>query len=51
MAELRDEAAKVVQQRAMQIGLGVAVGQSQELEAVGVLELVLRGGMDLCHRR
>jgi hypothetical protein len=38
LAEFRDESAKVVEQSAVQVGLGVAVGQTEELEAVGILD-------------
>jgi len=49
-AELGDEAAEVAEQRAMEIGLGVTVVQLEELQVVGVLELLDRGGMHLCQR-
>lgn len=47
-AELGDEAAEVPHEGAVEIVLGVAVGEREELEAVGILELVDGGGVDLC---
>ena len=37
-AQLGDEGAQAGEQRAVQVGLGVVVGQAEELEDVGVLE-------------
>lgn len=49
-SELGDEAAEVIEQRAVEIGLGVTVAQVEELQVVRVLELLDRGRMQLCQR-
>ncbi len=48
--ELGDEAAEVAEQRAMEVGLGVVAVQGQELEVVGVLQLIEGRWVCLCHR-
>lgn len=49
-AELGDEAAEVPNEGAVEVALGVAVGEREELEAVGVLELVEGVGVDSYER-
>lgn len=48
--QLGEEPAELSEQRAVQVGLGVALRQGEELEAVGVLELVENDRSDLSHR-
>ena len=48
--ELRDEPSKVAKERAVEIRLGVSVREAEELDAVGVLELVEGCWMGSCHR-
>lgn len=49
-SQLRQEAAKVPKERAMEVGLGVIGGEAEELDVVGVLELVDRRRVKLSHR-
>ena len=49
--ELGDESAEVTKECTVEVGLGMAVGKAEELERIGVLEVLHGGGVDLCQRR
>ena len=49
--EFAEEPADVAQERAVQVRLRMVRRETQELDAVGVLELVDRGGVRSCHGR
>lgn len=48
--QLGEESTEVPQERSVKVGLGVIGGEAEELDVVGVLELVDRRRVKLCHR-
>ena len=48
-AQLGEEASQISEKRAVEVGLGVIGSEAQELDVVGVLELVDGRRVNLCH--